>query len=67
MIWSLSRRILPGAPYTPVQAEEKEVDVTARWRLDECLRFATECAGRKVGGCEWGNLAMEMRDVGWFD
>ncbi|KAG1722575.1 hypothetical protein EDB19DRAFT_1859344 [Suillus lakei] len=67
MIWSLSRRILPGAPYTPVQAEEKEVDVTARWRLDECLRFATECAGRKAGGCEWGNLALEMRDVGWFD
>ncbi|KAG1821063.1 uncharacterized protein BJ212DRAFT_1337199, partial [Suillus subaureus] len=67
MIWSLSRRILPGAPYTPVQAEEKEVDVTARWRLDECLRFATECAGRKGGGCEWGNLALEMRDVGWFD
>ncbi|KAG1843808.1 hypothetical protein DFJ58DRAFT_731476 [Suillus subalutaceus] len=67
MIWSLSRRILPGAPYTPMQAEEKEVDVTARWRLDECLRFATECAGRKAGGCEWGNLALEMRDVGWFD
>lgn len=67
MIWSLSRRILPGAPYTPVQAEEKEVDVTARWRLDECLRFATECAGRKAGGCEWVNLAMEMRDMGWFD
>ncbi|KAG2107232.1 uncharacterized protein F5147DRAFT_746029 [Suillus discolor] len=67
MIWSLSRRTLPGAPYTPVQAEEKELDVTARWRLDECLRFATECAGRKAGGCEWGNLAMEMRDVGWFD
>lgn len=67
MIWSLSRRILPGAPYTPVQAEEKEVDVTARWRLDECLRFATECAGRKAGGCEWSNLAVEMRDMGWFD
>ncbi|KAG1835313.1 hypothetical protein EV424DRAFT_1360355 [Suillus variegatus] len=67
MIWSLSRRTLPGAPYTPVQAEEKESDVTARWRLDECLRFATECAGRKAGGCEWGNLAVEMGDVGWFD
>ncbi|KAG0702474.1 hypothetical protein DFH29DRAFT_804908 [Suillus ampliporus] len=67
MIWSLSRRILPGAPYAPVQAEEKELDVTARWKLDECLRFATECAGRKAGGCEWGNLAMEMRDAGWFD
>lgn len=67
MIWSLSRRLLPGAPYTPVHAEQKEVDVSARWRLDECLRFATECAGRKAGGCEWGDLAVEMRDAGWFD
>jgi len=67
MIWSLSRRLLPGAPYTPVHAEQKEVDVCARWRLDECLRFATECAGRRADGCEWGNLAVEMLDAGWFD
>ena len=67
MIWSLSRRLLPGAPYTPVYAEEKEVDVCARWRLDECLRFATECAGRRASGCEWANMAADMRDVGWFD
>lgn len=43
MIYALSRRILPGVPYTPSWSGE---DITAgsaetdrgRWRLDECLR-----------------------------
>ena len=44
MIWALSRRVLPGAPYVPGLGKEETkgkdgpVDVGLRWRLDECLR-----------------------------
>lgn len=43
MIYALSRRIVPGLPYTPSWAGEdpnatnSDFD-TGRWRLDECLR-----------------------------
>lgn len=54
MIWALSRRLLPGPPYTPENNPNGDVrkdgnvgDLGVRWRLDECLRFATEIAGRR--------------------
>ncbi|KAF9450902.1 hypothetical protein P691DRAFT_664366 [Macrolepiota fuliginosa MF-IS2] len=74
MIYALSRRICPGAPYTPSAGgrENGDVgtgndDVRARWRLDECLRFATEMAGRKARRKTWDGLAEEMIRAGWFD
>lgn len=42
MIYALSRRLLPGNPYTPLWNGEEGADVAdaerGRWRLDECLR-----------------------------
>lgn len=74
MIYALSRRICPGAPYTPSAGGREDDgmhgtgdDVRARWRLDECLRFATELAGRKVRRKSWDGLAEEMVRAGWFD
>ncbi|THH15456.1 hypothetical protein EW146_g5023 [Bondarzewia mesenterica] len=62
MIYSLSRKILPGAPYSPGLAGAEGVagDEVKRWRLDECLRFATELAGRKARRRGWDGLAEEM-------
>ncbi|KAG9316957.1 hypothetical protein JVU11DRAFT_3041 [Chiua virens] len=55
MIWALSRRVLPGPPYVPsvgpdgeASIKESMADIGIRWRLDECLRFATELACRKA-------------------
>lgn len=56
MIWALSRRLLPGPPYTPEHQNNSNEDrkdgnvgdLGVRWRLDECLRFATEIAGRRA-------------------
>jgi len=56
MIWALSRRVLPGPPYVPGLGPDGEgkgkdnaaADLGIRWRLDECLRFATELACRKA-------------------
>ncbi|KAF9223372.1 hypothetical protein BS17DRAFT_796049 [Gyrodon lividus] len=54
MIWALSRRVMPGPPYAPGGSPDGETgkdgvaDLGVRWRLDECLRFATELAGRKA-------------------
>lgn len=56
MIWALSRRLLPGPPYTPENHNNSNEDrkdgnvgdLGVRWRLDECLRFATEIAGRRA-------------------
>ncbi|GLB40380.1 putative pfkB family carbohydrate kinase [Lyophyllum shimeji] len=65
MIYSLSRRICPGSPYTPswtgndLDASSPESE-RGRWRLDECLRFATELAGRKARRRNWDGLADEM-------
>ncbi|KAF7316819.1 hypothetical protein HMN09_00415000 [Mycena chlorophos] len=71
MIYALTRRILPGAPYTPsatsddaIKAQEND---RGRWRLDECLRFATELSGRKARRLNWEGLGAEMGRAGWFD
>ncbi|KAI0076697.1 hypothetical protein K474DRAFT_1691267 [Panus rudis PR-1116 ss-1] len=88
MMYALSRRLLPGDPFTP-SAVRKDRDgaVTGiagagksngrdgaasdmdrgRWRLEECLRFATELAGRKARRRGWEGLAEEMARAGWFD
>ncbi|KAF9003966.1 hypothetical protein BDQ17DRAFT_467964 [Cyathus striatus] len=70
MIYALSRRIMPGLPYTPAwageEADSKEAD-KGRWRLDECLRFATELAGRKARRRTWTGLSAEMTAAGWFE
>ncbi|KAF8905095.1 hypothetical protein CPB84DRAFT_1676962 [Gymnopilus junonius] len=72
MIFALSRRICPGLPYTPAWSGEEEDGANAddsrgRWRLDECLRFATELSGRKARRRGWTGLAEEMMQAGWFD
>ncbi|KAF7374871.1 hypothetical protein MSAN_00373200 [Mycena sanguinolenta] len=72
MIYALSRRILPGSPYTPsaggddAGAMSRDSD-RGRWRLDECLRFATELSGRKARRRTWDGLGAEMTRAGWFD
>lgn len=40
MIYALSRRMLPGAPYAPGQSGATEAlrSEDGRWKLDECLR-----------------------------
>ena len=42
MIYALSRRLMPGAPYVPGLAGVTEPQRTegGRWKLDECLRCA---------------------------
>lgn len=75
MVYALSRRICPGAPYTPSAGgrdnsdgmRKPNDDVRVRWRLDECLRFATELAGRKARRKTWDGLAEEMIRAGWFE
>ncbi|KAJ6576467.1 hypothetical protein DFH09DRAFT_1149483 [Mycena vulgaris] len=71
MVYALSRRITPGAPYTPSAAGEDSNaashDDRGRWRLDECLRFATELSGRKARRRNWDGLGAEMTRAGWFD
>ncbi|KAL0580984.1 hypothetical protein V5O48_001076 [Marasmius crinis-equi] len=66
MIYALSRRMLPGAPYTPGSAGAGTNTTSGRWRLDECLRFATELAGRKARRRHWEGLANEMYRAGWL-
>ncbi|KAF8656182.1 hypothetical protein AX16_002622 [Volvariella volvacea WC 439] len=65
MIYALSRRIVPGLPYTPAWNGEQMSGLGSdadkgRWRLDECLKFATELAGRKARRKGWDGLADEM-------
>ncbi|CAE6513560.1 unnamed protein product [Rhizoctonia solani] len=49
MIFALSRRLLPGAPYSPGLQNLPGPDAEkGRWRLEECLRFGTEMVGRKI-------------------
>ncbi|KAF9066631.1 hypothetical protein BDP27DRAFT_1384252 [Rhodocollybia butyracea] len=74
MIYALSRRLVPGAPFTPSSRGEdvsnyntKGENDRGKWRLDECLRFATELAGRKARRRNWVGLADEMARAGWFD
>ncbi|KAI0791311.1 hypothetical protein C8Q75DRAFT_757661 [Abortiporus biennis] len=83
MMYALSRRMLPGEPYTPSAMVRKDRDGGAtvrsiseaaqierergRWRLEECLRFATELSGRKARRNGWDGLAEEMARAGWFE
>ncbi|KAI0266591.1 Ribokinase-like protein [Russula aff. rugulosa BPL654] len=71
MIYALSKRLLPGAPYAPGQsgsgAAEASRSEGGRWKLDECLRFATELAGRKARRRTWDGLGEEIAHAGWFD
>jgi len=73
MIYALSRKIMPGHPYTPSAATNETpstivvADERQHWRLDECLRFATELSGRKARRKNWEGLADEMKRAGWFD
>ncbi|KAI1789869.1 hypothetical protein LXA43DRAFT_892113 [Ganoderma leucocontextum] len=73
MMWALSRRLLPGEPYTPSAVGSDatiagvDIDQKGRWRLEECLRFATELAGRKARRNGWNGLAEEMARAGWFE
>ncbi|KAM5541620.1 hypothetical protein V8D89_004810 [Ganoderma adspersum] len=73
MMWALSRRLLPGDPYTPSAVGSDatiagvDIDQKGRWRLEECLRFATELAGRKARRNGWNGLADEMARAGWFE
>ncbi|KAJ7756461.1 hypothetical protein DFH07DRAFT_742829 [Mycena maculata] len=72
MIYALSRRITPGSPYTPSSGGEDSGSASqdserGRWRLDECLRFATELSGRKARRRNWDGLGAEMTRAGWFD
>ncbi|KAF8263740.1 hypothetical protein EI94DRAFT_1806787 [Lactarius quietus] len=69
MIYALSRRLMPGAPYIPGFAVVTEPQRTegGRWKLDECLRFATELAGRRARQRTWDGLGEEMARAGCFD
>ncbi|KAF5327778.1 hypothetical protein D9619_004852 [Psilocybe cf. subviscida] len=70
MIYALSRRLCPGLPWTPAWSGEDSSspeDDRGRWRLDECLRFATELSGRKARRKGWAGLAQEMTQAGWFE
>ncbi|KAH8831312.1 Ribokinase-like protein [Flagelloscypha sp. PMI_526] len=68
MIYALTRSILPGSPYTPSNVAQEMPDIErlgGKWRLEECLRFATELAGRKARRNGWNGLAKEMAEAGW--
>ncbi|KAF8493656.1 hypothetical protein F5888DRAFT_1617763 [Russula emetica] len=71
MIYALSKRLLPGAPYAPGQSGSGVAEASrsegGRWKLDECLRFATELAGRKARRRTWDGLGEEITRAGWFD
>ncbi|KZT37809.1 hypothetical protein SISSUDRAFT_987164 [Sistotremastrum suecicum HHB10207 ss-3] len=75
MIYALTRGLLPGSPWTSAQASPNP-NTTGRgkgvmegerskWRLEECLRFATELSGRKARRKGFGGLKDEMKSVGW--
>lgn len=71
MIYALTRRLMPGAPYAPaaggMSAQQAAESERGRWRLDECLRFAAELSGRKSRRHDWDGLGEEMSRSGWFD
>ncbi|KAF8626981.1 hypothetical protein AX15_004574 [Amanita polypyramis BW_CC] len=71
MIYALSRKLCPGSPYTPTSSSDYSEGIPenerGRWRLDECLRFATEVSGRKSRRRDWDGLGEEMIRAGWFD
>ncbi|EJD08297.1 uncharacterized protein FOMMEDRAFT_16715 [Fomitiporia mediterranea MF3/22] len=73
MMYALSQRILPGPPYTPSSGLHPQygagiLDVErGKWKLEDCLRFASELAGRRARRKDYNGLADEMRRAGWFD
>ncbi|KAG8694439.1 hypothetical protein FRC09_009849 [Ceratobasidium sp. 395] len=68
MIFALSRRLVPGAPYSPGMQDLPGPDAEkGRWRLEECLRFGTEMVGRKIRRRGFDGLARAMEEVGWFE
>ncbi|PFH52996.1 hypothetical protein AMATHDRAFT_73810 [Amanita thiersii Skay4041] len=72
MIFALSRKLCPGPPYSPFShgdysERSPSESERVRWRLDECLRFATEFSGRVAGRRSWEGVADEMIRAGWFD
>ncbi|KLO06880.1 hypothetical protein SCHPADRAFT_945727 [Schizopora paradoxa] len=74
MIYALGQRVLPGSPFTPSAASYAHAYTTAageldkgRWRLEDCLRFASELAGRRARKRDFAGLADEMARAGWFD
>ncbi|KAG8840214.1 hypothetical protein FRB96_009531, partial [Tulasnella sp. 330] len=74
MIYALSRRVLPHPIYSPpvpsANPTGTAMSFTAggddlergRWRLEECLRFATEMSGRKVRIKGFNGLARAMEN-----
>ena len=54
---NLSPLDIPTDPNMPIYE--------GRWRLDECLRFATEMAGRRMRRRNTAGLALAMEKVGW--
>lgn len=68
MLYALTKRVLPGAPYSPVANPNSWHPRDGPWRLEECLKFATELAGRKARRPpgSYDGLAHELRAAGWF-
>ncbi|KIJ53266.1 hypothetical protein M422DRAFT_775875 [Sphaerobolus stellatus SS14] len=67
MIFALCQKILPGRPYTRDGAGKGGPNNGGgRWKLEECLRFATELAGRKGRRNSFANLRTEMESGGWI-
>ena len=58
MIYALSRRLMPGAPYVPGLAGVTEPQRTegGRWKLDECLRCARFFFLNLTSAAQWPNL-----------
>ncbi|KAG8819085.1 hypothetical protein FRC17_010616 [Serendipita sp. 399] len=84
LLYSLTRNVLPGAPYCPTTASARSPGMKGEglkpqrkpetqdssewgwtWRLDECLRFAAELAGRRARKGTMEGLAREMEESGW--
>ncbi|KAF8577517.1 hypothetical protein K439DRAFT_1622064 [Ramaria rubella] len=79
MIFSLSQKVLPGRPYIPGDVVRGPASggganvspggsgaSSGRWTLVECLRFATELAGRKGRRMDFAGLRQEMETAGWM-
>lgn len=82
LLFALTRHVLPGKPYCPnippprnaskaEQSKAKKPDILDsdwawKWRLDECLRFAAEVAGRRALKGTPEGLARDMEESGWF-
>ena len=74
MIFALSQIIVPGPPYAPNTAPYAQMynsglglDDRGKWRLEDCLRFASELSGRRARKKVLYGLGDEIRQSGWFD